>query len=76
MLPTQSRELMRLDDGGTTTGLLVPRDYEASIRSGQLRTMFLEHQTNLLVGLELRREARTETLAVSENIERFLSADR
>lgn len=75
MLPLQSRELVRLDDGGTTTGLLVPRDYEASIRNGQLRTMFLEHQTNLLIGLELRREARAETLAVSENIERFLSAN-
>ena len=76
MLPIQTRELVRLDDGETTTGLLAPRDYEASLRSGQLRTMFLEHQTNLLIGLGLRREARTETLAVSESIEQFLSAGR
>jgi len=76
LLPIQTGELVRLDDGGTTTGLLAPRDYEASLRSGRLRTMFLEHQTNLLLGLELRREARAETLALSDSIERFLSADR
>ena len=75
LFPVQSKELVRTDDGSLDRGRFAPRDYETSRRYGELRSMLLEHQFNLVSGLMLRREALEETHSLIGEIDAFLEGN-
>ena len=74
LLPVRNRELENVDPLGSGPRAYRVRDHEGAMRRGELLNALLLQQWFLQRGIDLRREARAETLQLVEHVEGFLLA--
>ena len=73
LLPTVMQELVHVGDPDDPFAPMAPRDFRATVRRGQLRTMLLEHRGHLHGGTVYRQQALEETRALASKIEALLA---
>ena len=74
LLPVRNRELELFKPEGEGLRAFRPRDYEETIRRGELLHALQEHRYRLQIGLEERRGTLSKTEGTIESIRRFLAS--